>query len=306
MKISFSQFTKPVLVGMIFVTLGAELLLWGSGYSYFLNELYMYLIIASIFLAIPLHRAWRGQKTKRSTSYYIFQFCIVFFVFFTISSIVDLSTYSYLDEFEIGYDEELQDHLGNAPTFYEDGEYYEEEYEDYGTYPFFENLDYYGSDIWSCVLAGLEEVSRLSYILLTMCLFSFFYRQNKQDRSHIPPVLTGLFLSSLMFGLGHVWAHDYTLAESAGSFIYYTNAGLVLGVLLIWTKNLWMMIAVHGFYNLCMSLNLYLYEYSTLIIYLIVLVVCISYWIVLHRKRRRQKEKEIFLQKLHQFNQSQG
>jgi membrane protease YdiL (CAAX protease family) len=288
---SFSQFTKPVLVGMILVTLGAELLLWGSGYSYFLDELYMYLLIASIFLAFPLHQAWKGQKPKRSTPYYIFQFCTVFLVYVTFSSLLDLSTSSYLDEFMTGYQEDLEDHLGYAPT--------EEEYEEYSVHPTFEHLDYYGSAIWRDMLAGFEEVSRVAYILLTMSFFSFFYRQKKQERNHFPPLLTSLFLSSLMFGLGHILAHDYTFAEGTGSFIYYTNAGLILGVLLIWTRNLWMMIAVHSLYNLCMSSNMYLFEYSSLIIFLIVFVVCISVGVFLYNKHRLQKEEE--LQQFHSY-----
>ncbi|WP_456278853.1 CPBP family intramembrane glutamic endopeptidase [Bacillus sp. AK128] len=298
MQTSFSQFTKPVLIGMLLVTVGAELLLWGSGYSYFLDELYMYLLIASIFLAVPLHRTWKEQDIKRSRLYYLFQFCTAFLVCFTLTYLLDHSTASYLDEFMTGYQEDTEDHLGYAPTFYEDI-YFEEEDGDYSTYHLFENLDYYGSSITRSVLAGLEEVSRISYILLTMCLISLIYRRYKPERSQFPALLTGLFLSSLMFGIGHILANEYTFSESFGSFIYYTNVGLILGVLLIWTRNLWMMIAVHGLYNLSMSLNIYFFEYSSLIIILLVFLMWTVFGIVLFNKRRlpnvQQEVKQVQL-----------
>jgi membrane protease YdiL (CAAX protease family) len=282
-----SSFSKLTLIGMLTVTFGAELLLYFSRYSYFMDQLYTYILLFSLFLAFPLHQVFKRQDATSSFRRLVFQYSYVFLIYFTFATALDLVSSNFLHDFTTAYEENTVQHLEYAPS------YTEGESEDYITvHPFWENLDYYGSSFLLDTFAGLEEVSRLSYILLVLLLCSVMFRRRAQEGKMFPFYVISLFFSSLMFGVGHILSQQYTFTENLGSVLYYTHAGLILGILLLWTRNLWILIFVHASYNFSISLSLYLWEYSHFIYFSFIFILFIVLAVITNNERQIPKEQE--------------
>nr|WP_283244072.1 CPBP family intramembrane glutamic endopeptidase [Bacillus suaedaesalsae] len=88
--------------------------------------------------------------------------------------------------------------------------------------------------------------------------------------------LFGLFISSFMFGMGHTLSNDQTLDVFIGTVVYYTNFGLVLGILLLWTRSLWMLILIHALHNVLTSISWLYVEGAHVIFYFIMLVTFVT------------------------------
>ncbi|MFZ3589969.1 type II CAAX prenyl endopeptidase Rce1 family protein [Bacillus sp. DJP31] len=84
----------------------------------------------------------------------------------------------------------------------------------------------------------MEEVWRLGYIVLFLHLTKRLFPNMWTRGKTFGFWCMALFLSSLLFGIGHILSVGQPFEVNVGSIVYYTNMGLLLGFLLLWTRNL--------------------------------------------------------------------
>lgn len=133
--------------------------------------------------------------------------------------------------------------------------------------------------------AGAEEVWRFSVILVVAKITYIICRQRFAKLS----LLAGLLVSSFMFG----WLH--TFPYGGGWFntditIVLSLMGLMYGLLLFITRNLWSVILAHIIGNMYTTLSLYNSDLGVLIQYMVVGVVLI--FLVYMSAKQNSKNKE--------------
>lgn len=256
-------FSKKLLFAMLCITLGSEVILYLSRFSYFLGTLYESIMVVSFFVGLKIHQRLRGpNRPSLCKLQWILQFTRVYLIFFVCSSLMDATTSFIFKDFNAGYEEDVEEYADYVSTFEEDlsaGEYQGE------VHPFFERLDIVGYDFYSSTIAGLEEVYRLSYIILFLMIFKKIFKRKWEKGSRDLFLMIALFASSILFGVGHTLDAEYEWSYTIGSIVTFTNMGLLLGVLLLWSRNLWMLVAVHAIYDIVVTLGYYYFEYAPLL-----------------------------------------
>ncbi|WP_059171893.1 CPBP family glutamic-type intramembrane protease [Bacillus sp. FJAT-27445] len=276
--------SKRLFVLMLLVTVGSEAVLYLSRYSYFFSDFYNLIMVASIFLAWKLHprfalsrkRADRQEtggmlSCMESEPYFGFgasvpkrqivsQFAVVFLLFYLGAIVINFYSNILYPEFNQSYTEYVEESASIIESGMEGitGE-------DAGVNPVLEWFDLAGYDFLSDTLAGFEEVYRISYMILFLLLVKRIFPQKWAKWPEEVFLMAALFISSLLFGIGHTLANPQPLSVTVGTIATFTDMGLILGLLLLWTRNLWLLIAVHSVYDILMTIQWYYFEWAALL-----------------------------------------
>ncbi|MFJ7729581.1 lysostaphin resistance A-like protein [Neobacillus sp. NPDC097160] len=272
-----TNLTKPIskklLFAMLIVTIGAEILLYLTRYSYMAGTLYDAMMVSSFFIGWKLHRRLKNSvdypKTKRQLT---LQFTGVFLIFFLGSTIINMySTYIFQD-FSTNYDQYVQDYTDMQMAAGED-DGAEADHITKPIWSFFEKVDTIGYDLYTDTLAGLEEVWRLAYMILLLVIFKkVFPRRWESGRTDIF-LMCALFLTSILFGIDHTLDSEQPWPIRIGAIVTFANMGLLFGLILLWTRNLWVTVLVHALYDITATLSWYYIDYAVELFALAVLVV---------------------------------
>ncbi|WP_190284709.1 CPBP family intramembrane glutamic endopeptidase [Bacillus sp. S3] len=288
-----TNLTKPISIKLLFamlvVTIGAEILLYFTRYTYMASTLYDAIMVSSFFIGWKLHRRLHSPadqpKTKRQIT---LQFTGAFLIFFLGSTVNNLfSTYAFQD-FSTNYDHYVQNHTEMQMAVEEDTG--DPEGHD-AIWTFFEKVDTIGYDLYTDTLAGLEEVWRLAYIILLLVLFKKAFPRRWESGRRDLFLISALFLTSILFGIDHTLDSEQSWSIRIGAIVTFANMGLLLGVILLWTRNLWVTVLVHSIYDITATFSWYYIDYA---VELFVLTVLIAHLILLTLEKlnqRRLKQK---------------
>jgi membrane protease YdiL (CAAX protease family) len=293
MKIMTTNLTKPVskrlLFALLTITIGVEILLYLSGYSLLAGTIYDAIMVSSFFIGLKLQpRLSDGfQKTKIQL---IRQFIGVFMLFILGSTMINIfSSYAFQD-------------------FTNDYEQYVEEYTEVVSFdePVLEpsqpvepikdlwdvagEIDSIGYDIYTDILAGFEEVWRLAYIILILLVFKKVFPKRWEKGQRDLFVMLALFVTSILFGIDHTLNSVQSWQYEIGAIVTFANMGLLFGLILLWTRNLWMTVLVHSVYDILATLSWYYFDFIVEIVAFILLPI---YFILMVVEKRQQMQMSI-------------
>ncbi|MFZ7943792.1 type II CAAX prenyl endopeptidase Rce1 family protein [Neobacillus sp. 19] len=283
-----TNLTKPISIKLLFamlvVTIGAEILLYFTRYTYMASTLYDAIMVSSFFIGWKLHRRLQSPadqpKTKRQIT---LQFTGAFLIFFLGSTVNNLfSTYAFQD-FSTNYDHYVQNYTEMQMAVEEDtGDPAAQD----AIWTFFEKVDMIGYDLYSDTLAGLEEVWRLAYMILLLVLFKKVFPRRWESGRRDLFLMSALFLTSILFGIDHTLDSEQSWSIRIGAIVTFANMGLLLGVILLWTRNLWVTVLVHSLYDITATFSWYYIDYA---VELFVLTVLIAHLILLTLEKINQR-----------------
>ncbi|RHW37235.1 CPBP family intramembrane metalloprotease [Neobacillus notoginsengisoli] len=283
--------SKRLLLLLLLVTIGSEAALFLSRYSYFFSEVYQAIMIISIFVAWRLHPRLAGNEQRRLERHsgerehlteidgtvpssapvnrqpfirqMISQFAVVFLIFYLGAIVFNFYSAILFEDFNESYGDYMEE---SAVIMNESLRGVAEE-GGAGSVAnlIFEWFSLAGSDFYADILAGFEEVYRIAYIILFLMLFKKCFPKQWEKPNRDLFLMIALFLSSVLFGVGHALDTPQPWTVTIGTIATFTNLGLILGLLLLWTRNLWLLIAVHAIYDIFMSIEWYYFEFSSLI-----------------------------------------
>ncbi|MFK9090254.1 lysostaphin resistance A-like protein [Bacillus salipaludis] len=272
-----TNLTKPIskklLFAMLIVTIGAEILLYLTRYSYMAGTLYDAMMVSSFFIGWKLHPRLKNSvdypKTKRQLT---LQFTGAFLIFFLGSTIINMySTYIFQD-FSTNYDQYVQDYTDMQMAAGED-DGTEAGHITKPIWSFFEKVDTIGYDLYTDTLAGLEEVWRLAYMILLLVIFKKVFPRRWESGRRDIFLMCALFLTSILFGIDHTLDSEQPWSIRIGAIVTFANMGLLFGLILLWTRNLWVTVLVHALYDITATLSWYYIDYAVELFALAVLVV---------------------------------
>jgi membrane protease YdiL (CAAX protease family) len=272
--------SKKMLLAILIITIGAEVDLYLSRYSYLAETLYNGIMVGSLFLGLKLSPRLRNPqvipKTKRQLS---LQFTGAFLIFFLVSTVNNFYSTIVFQDFSDNYDQYVQSYT-DPQTYVDDG-----------TSPnfvssFFDKVDTFGNDLYSDALAGLEEVWRLAYIVLILIIFKKIFpnRWNKGSRDIF--VMLALFISSILFGIDHTLDTEESWPVRVGAIVTFANMGFTFGLILLWTRNLWLAVIVHAVYDIVTTTSWYFFDYAVEVFAFVVLVLHIILFTIEKRKKK--------------------
>ena len=269
-----TNLTKPIskrlLFAILIVTIGAEILLYFMRYSNMASTLYDAMMVSSFFIGLKLHGRLRNPTAKPKTNRQLtLQFTGAFLIFFLGSTVINMYSTSTFQDFNTDYDQYVQDYTEIQMAVGGDSGTTSAE----PVWSFFEKVDTIGYDLYTDTLAGLEEVWRLAYIILLLVIFKkVFPRRWGSGRRDIF-LMCALFLTSILFGIDHTLDSVQPWSVRIGAIVTFANMGLLFGLILLWTRNLWVTVLVHALYDITATLSWYYIDYAVELFALAVLVV---------------------------------
>ncbi|MHC0036510.1 lysostaphin resistance A-like protein [Pseudoneobacillus sp. C159] len=253
--------SKKLLIALLMVAIGEDIALYLSRESYFMETIYSNLMLFSILVAMKLAPRLKDEATVGSVSKgKLFSTFVKAFVLLYIVGIVN-DVYSSQVFTAFSEDRSLiaEDFSERVADFEEGAESKVATTTD----RVFEWIDTIGADFYNYFLAGLEEVWRLSYIVLFLVFFKKLMPSRWERSSKTGFLIIAVILSSLLFGNGHSLSYEQSWPVWIGTLVCYTNMGLVLGYLLVTTRNLWLMVVVHGLYNVLTTMTWSYFAHTT-------------------------------------------
>lgn len=281
--------SKPLLFGLLTITIGVELILYLSGYSQLAGTIYDAIMVSSFFIGLKLHRRLSNgvQKTKLQ---HIRQFIGAFLLFILGSTIINIySSYAFqdfsndYDQYVETYTEVVSDHNDIAAPI-EPIEPVEKMWE------VIDEIDTVGYDIFMDILAGLEEVWRLAYIILILLVFKKIFPRHWEKGRRDIFVLLALFATSVLFGIDHTLSSVQSWQYEIGAIVTFANMGLLFGLILLWTRNLWVTVLVHSVYDILATLSWYYFEFIVEITALILLPIYLILMAIENQKVKKSSE----------------
>ncbi|MGG1678710.1 type II CAAX prenyl endopeptidase Rce1 family protein [Neobacillus sp. NRS-1170] len=288
-----SNLTKPIskklLFAMLIVAIGAEVLLYLSRYSYMASTLYDAVMVSSFFVGWKLYRRLGYEsaqlKTKRQR---ILQFTGSIFIFFVGSMIINIYSTVMFTDFNDDYDQYVEEYTDYQSFAAEDDEAVAA---DGPVWAFFDKVDTIGEELYFDALAGLEEVWRLCYIILLLMVFKKIFRRRWESGSRDRFLMMALFLTSVIFGIDHTLSTEQPWSIKLGAIVTMGNMGLLLGLILLWTRSLWLTVIVHSLYDITATLSWYYIDYAVEYFALVVLFVHVVLYSLekMHQKRPKHQ-----------------
>jgi membrane protease YdiL (CAAX protease family) len=240
--------SKKLLAAMLCVTIGAEVVLFLSRFSYLFSFIYDSIMVVTFFVGWRLNRKLNShfiehlQKRQK-----ILQFTRITIIFFFGSLLLNTYSAIFFGDFT----------TSSSTPFIEP----------------FEKSHILGYDFYIDILSGMEEVSRYVYIILFLLLFKRMFPKRRPGDLFL---IAALFLSSFLFGIDHTLDTNHDWMSTIGIVVHYTNMGFFLGLLLLWTKSLWTMVIIHALYNITASLSWYLNKNGLVPVLLLAIIVYIA------------------------------
>jgi membrane protease YdiL (CAAX protease family) len=255
-----ANFSKQTIFLLLIATVFIDIVLYFTKYSYFMDNIYDMLTLITFFVGIELHRRITNEISKENDKKWIYRFAVfikkfanVFLIFVIANFIVDLCSTNLLPSYWENFDSQV--------TYYDETiSQFEESIPPAATSEehlmnFFSIVDMVGFDFLSSILAGSEEIWRLSYIVLLLLILKKLFPRHWSSQNQKLFIGITVGITSLLFGIGHTLAYDYNFSLWIGTVIIYSLLGLVLCLLLLWTRNLWLLVTVHAFYDVIATLS---------------------------------------------------
>lgn len=261
--------SKRLLLALLSITVGVEIVLFLSGYSSLASTIYDCLMVASLFIGLKIaHRLSTGiSKTKRQL---VLQFTGSFLLFFLGSTVINTFSAFAFQDFSNEYDQYVQDYT--EMVTYEEEPISEVEQTD-PLWTIIDEIDTVGYDIFVSILAGLEEVWRLAYIILILLLLKRIFPKRWEKGSRDIFLMLALFATSILFGIDHTLSSQDSWPYRVGAIVTFANMGLIFGLIMLWTRSLWVTVIVHSVYDIAASLSWYYHEFTVEIFAIIVFIV---------------------------------
>jgi membrane protease YdiL (CAAX protease family) len=285
-----TNLTKPIstmlLIAILIVTIGAEVLLYLTRYSYMASTLYDAVMVSSLFIGWKLFRRLGREHPKRPRQLML-QFTGAFLLFFLGSMLVNVYSNTMFEDFSTDYNLYVQDYTAiQSDVVVDVGDPVMEP-----VVSFFEKVDSVGYDLYTDTLAGLEEVWRLAYLILLLVVFKKIFARRWEKGSRDIFVMAALFITSILFGIDHTLSTEQTWSIRIGAIVTFANLGLLFGIILLWTRNLWVTVLVHALYDITATLSWYYIEYAVELFTLGVLVVHLFLLMLENIAQRRLKRQ---------------
>jgi membrane protease YdiL (CAAX protease family) len=288
MKIMTTNLTKPVskrlLLALLTITIGVEMILYLSGYSLLAGTIYDAIMVSSFFIGLKLQpRLSNGfQKTKIQL---IRQFTGAFMIFILGSTMINIfSSYAYQD-FSNDYEQYVEEYTEVVP-FDEPALEPSQHIEPIDNlWDVAGEIDRIGYDIYTDILAGFEEVWRLAYIILILLVLKKVFPRRWEKGQRDIFVMLALFVTSVLFGIDHTLNSVQSWQYEIGAIVTFANMGLLFGLILLWTRNLWVTVLVHSTYDILATLSWY---YVDFIVELTALILLPIYLVLLAIERNQQ------------------
>jgi membrane protease YdiL (CAAX protease family) len=286
-----NNLTKPIskklLFAILIVTIGAEVLLYLTRYSDMASTLYDAVMVSSLFIGWKLYRRLespqQNPKTKRQLT---LQFTCAFLVFFIGSTVINTYSTMAFPDYSKDYDQYVQDYTEmQTPEKVNDGA------SATGPVSFFEKVDTIGYDLYTDSLAGLEEVWRLAYLILILVVFKKIFSRRWERGSRDIFLMAALFFTSILFGIDHTLDAEQTWSIKMGAIVTYADMGFLFGIILLWTRNLWVTVLVHALYDINTTLSWYYFQYAVELFALGVLLVHLILFRLEKSKQRQLKQQ---------------
>jgi len=291
-----TNLTKPIskklLFSILIVTFGAEILLYLTRYSYLASTLYDGVMVSSFFIGWKLYGRLGGERAHlKSPRQHMLQFTGAFLIFFLGSSFVNVYSSLTFEDFNEDYNQYVQEYKESQVIDGDGNESVVPALQEQTIGDFFEKIDSIGTDIYNDLLAGLEEVWRLAYMILLLLVFKQLFPRRWERGSRDVFLMAALFITSILFGIDHTLDTEQPWANRIGAIVTFANMGFLFGVILLWTRNLWLTVIVHAVYDITATLSWsyidYAVEYFTLGILLV--HVCLLIFEKMHQKRSLQQ-----------------
>jgi membrane protease YdiL (CAAX protease family) len=285
-----NQLTQPItkkwLFSLLLVTIGADIALFLSRDSYFMEIIYSNILLFSLFVAVKLAPRLRDGNAGPMPKRKLFSsFVKAFVLLYLLGSLNDYYISQTFSDFTEDRSLIAEDFSQKVDSFQENTA--ESETDDKWSDRIFEWLDTIGYDFYNYFLAGLEEVWRLSYIVLFLLFFKKITPVGLWERSSKEGYLiAAVVLSSLLFGVGHSLSYEMDWSVFIGTVVSYTNMGLILGYLLIRTRNLWLLIIAHGLYNVMTTMGWSYYEWTPEVFVGLLLLANLVAWLISKIRRK--------------------
>ena len=281
--------SKRLLLALLIITIGVEFVLYLSGYSQLAGDVYDAIMVSSFFIGLKLHRRLsKGiQKTKVQL---IRQFIGAFLFFILGSTLINIYSSYAFKNFSDDYEQYVDDYT-EVVSYEEEVWVPSDPIEPVDkVWEVIDKIDTVGYDIYTDILAGLEEVWRLAYIILILlvCKKAFPGRWEKGQRDRF--VMLALFVTSVLFGIDHTLNSVQSWQYEIGAIVTFANMGLLFGLILLWTRNLWLTVLVHSIYDIMATLSWYYFEYIVEISALILLPI---YLLIMAIEKNQQMKKSI-------------
>lgn len=263
--------SKPLLFAMLIVTIGAEILLYLARYSTMAGTLYDAVMVSSFFIGWKIFRRLESPHDHRKSPRQLtLQFTGAFLLFFFGSTLINVYSNLIFVDFNNDYDQYVQTYTETQAIHAEEETVLPDE-PIIGT--IFEKIDMIGSDLYSDILAGLEEVWRLAYMILLLVVFKKVFPRRWESGSRDVFLMAALFITSILFGVDHTLDTEQPWGIRIGAIVTFANMGFLFGIILLWTRNLWLTVIVHSLYDITATLSWYYIDYAVEYITLGILLV---------------------------------
>ncbi|QOR66438.1 CPBP family intramembrane metalloprotease [Cytobacillus suaedae] len=269
-----SSVTKKDIGLILIITILVDLVLYFTKYSSFMFTLYDLLLMITFYVGIKLHRVLSsndGEPKDRKSL--LNKFVIVFIAFYCAMTVIDALSYSLFESYWDNHEQYVEDSVAYVESAVAEPPTENATAEDV-TYYVFSMIDSVGYEFLSSILAGTEEIWRLGYMILILLVLKAIFQKKWESGTQKPFMITALVLSSFLFGWGHTLSSHYDdLSIYLGTVILYSLAGLVLGSLLLWAKNLWILVAVHSLYDVLVTISWYYFNLALEVTIILLLII---------------------------------
>lgn len=246
------------MIALLIVAFGAEIVLYLMRYSSLANTVYNAIMVGSFFVGLKIHPLIADQTVPKPTKQQVtLKFAAAFLLFFMGSTVINYYSTYVFNDFNDQYESYVEESAAAVQSYSNpDSETGDK------NYSIFDTIDSVGYDLYTDSLAGLEEVWRLSYmiIFLSICKKLFPNRWSTGKRDIF--LLLALFITSVVFGIDHTLNAEQPWPIKIGSIVTFANMGFLFGVILLWTRNLWLTVLVHSVYDIAATLSWYYYDYA--------------------------------------------
>jgi hypothetical protein len=276
------QLTQPVskrlLLGLLIVTIGADVALFLSRDSYFMGMIYSNIMLFSLLIAVKLAPRLKDHTKAVSKTKLFSTFVKAFFLLYLVGTVNNFYSNQTFPDFTEDRSVLAEDFSSRVDSFEERMSSDSVEYTPYDRVV--DWVDSIGYDFYDYFMAGFEEVWRLSYIVLFLLIVKKAMPRLWERSSKGTFLVAAILLSSLLFGVGHSLAYEQNWTVFVGTVVTFTNMGVILGYLLISTRNLWILILVHGLYNVFTTMGWTYFEWTTEVFVVLLLLINGVLWIV--------------------------
>lgn len=272
---------------MLIVAFGAEILLYLTRYSDMASTLYDAVMVSSLFIGWKLYRRLeRPQQNPKTKRQLTLQFTSAFLIFFLGSTVINIYSTIAFPDYSKDYNQYVQDYTETqTPGKVNNGT------SATGPVSFFEKVDTIGYDLYTDSLAGLEEVWRLAYLILFLVVFKKIFSRRWERGSRDIFLMAALFFTSVLFGIDHTLDVEQTWSIKMGAIVTYADMGFLFGIILLWTRNLWVTVLVHALYDINTTLSWYYFEYTVELFALGVLIIHLILFSLEKSKQRQLKHQ---------------